>query len=135
MLQNLENEEDYEVINTVQIEQLHDWMEVAAGPQNINQEDDLGRREIDIRYQWHSISSKQLLNSLETFIENEKIARNQRNPTINNHNYLSNFVFSGEQQEVINIFEKQLNYLQGYEEEQSIKEWLYREKLALEKAH
>ncbi|GBP47086.1 hypothetical protein EVAR_96041_1 [Eumeta japonica] len=41
MLQNLENEEDYEVINTVQIEQLHDWMEVAAGPQNINQEDDL----------------------------------------------------------------------------------------------
>ncbi|GBP33258.1 hypothetical protein EVAR_5213_1 [Eumeta japonica] len=37
-----ENEEDYEVINTVQIEQLHDWMEVAAGPQNINQEDDLG---------------------------------------------------------------------------------------------
>ncbi|GBP52056.1 hypothetical protein EVAR_97526_1 [Eumeta japonica] len=68
-----ENEEDYEVINTVQIEQLHDWMEVAAGPQNINQEDDLGRREIDIRYQWHSISSKQLLNSLETFIENEKL--------------------------------------------------------------
>ncbi|GBP93752.1 hypothetical protein EVAR_51321_1 [Eumeta japonica] len=43
MLQNLENEEDYEVINTVQIEQLHDWMEVAAGPQNINQEDDLAR--------------------------------------------------------------------------------------------
>ncbi|GBP41148.1 hypothetical protein EVAR_31273_1 [Eumeta japonica] len=44
MLQNLENEEDYEVINTVQIEQLHDWMEVAAGPQNINQEDDLASR-------------------------------------------------------------------------------------------
>ncbi|GBP22850.1 hypothetical protein EVAR_17204_1 [Eumeta japonica] len=46
MLQNLENEEDYEVINTVQIEQLHDWMEVAAGPQNINQEDDLAIRSI-----------------------------------------------------------------------------------------
>lgn len=121
ILHNFEEQQDYEEIDNVEIEQKDDWMEVAAGAKNINQEIDLGRREIDIRYNWHSISSKEQLNSLEQFIENEKIARNQRSSIISNQNYLTNLGFSDEQKEVINLFETQLRYVQGYEKEQPIK--------------
>lgn len=98
MLHNLGNEEYYEEINLIQINELHDWMDVAAGPQNINHEVDLGKSENVTRYKWHSISSEELLKSLENFIENEKKknANNQWNPAISNPNYLLNFVFSDE---------------------------------------
>lgn len=38
MLHNLGNEEYYKEINLVQINELHDWLDVVAGPQNVNHE-------------------------------------------------------------------------------------------------
>lgn len=43
MLQNMEDEEDFEEIDQ-EVDQPYDWMNVAAGPNNIQQEVDLGRR-------------------------------------------------------------------------------------------
>ncbi|KAL1490064.1 hypothetical protein ABEB36_012808 [Hypothenemus hampei] len=129
MLYNLEGEEDFELIDQIETEQPYDWMELAAGPNNIQQEVDLGRREIDITYNWHCISNEQVLNVLQHFINNEKISENNTNQNILNIQCnFSNITFSSEQQELINIFEKQLKYLQENEEEIPIKRLLLKEK-------
>ncbi|GBP04345.1 hypothetical protein EVAR_103816_1 [Eumeta japonica] len=112
MQHNLEYEEDLEFIDEVEIEQPYDWMEIAAGSNNIPQEDDIERREIDITHHWHFISDKKILNGLEDFVDTEKAEENIDNQINMNaqDNLYSNLTFSNEQLEIINIFEKQLSY-------------------------
>lgn len=98
--QNIEEAED-----SPDTERPYDWMNVAAGPRQLHEEIDLGRREVDIRHEWHTIQNGPTLHSLKTFIEQEKEREFSRERDVGLHFHaLPSFTFSNEQQELIDIF-------------------------------
>lgn len=85
----------------------------------------LGRREIDLHYEWHTIQDGQIVQSLKTFIEKEKQQEvTGKNNDANLFPILPNFNSSNEQQELIDIFEEQMNFLRGNNVEQILKKWV-----------
>ena len=92
------------------VESLKDWMRASAsGFSELQQQIELGTREHDIRHHWHDHGYNiQQIEDMKQFIENQK---NLHLPFLPKNESSFQIAFTSEQQDVINIFNQQLNFI------------------------